>query len=206
MPSRRTGEVSLSCAGARFIGCSALFFCRPQAHGGWHARSLRRGDPCGLHLASGVRACGDGFACEGVLLSSFSFMATAETPPGKYTLSPAADTDGTYRCSTVMLVPKKVVEAFGPGQGCDGYKISKRWVFACDDRVFTLYDWKLTTLYEPDLWSPDEFWQLRKHFELHVGCNAGTSADHTLDSFPFLKQRQPSRGTPDRLISFPSIP
>lgn len=62
-----------------------------------------------------------------------------------------------------------LVVAFGEPQGFDDYKVSTQWVFESDDgEVFTLYDYKVTSLYEPDYDSVDQF-RARKSYEWHIG-------------------------------------
>jgi hypothetical protein len=48
-------------------------------------------------------------------------------------------------------------------------QVSREWVFRRGENIFTLYDWKATSLYDPTLLSPDEFWLIREIMELHVG-------------------------------------
>ena len=79
------------------------------------------------------------------------------------------EADRTYYFEEVCLVPAAVVRAFGQGDAGDEYKVSQRWVFRNGELVFTLYDWKSTSLYDPGMWTPEELWSSKEPFPLHVG-------------------------------------
>ena len=57
---------------------------------------------------------------------------------------------GTHNVSNVQLIPSQLIKTFGNPMSSDGFKVSGEYVFksATTDEVFTLYDWKYTTLYE----------------------------------------------------------
>lgn len=72
----------------------------------------------------------------------------------------------------VKIAPSKLVELFGKPIECDGYKVSGEYIFEDKEsgEVFTLYDWKSTSLYDncggPD---PDTFWKSDEVYNFHVG-------------------------------------
>lgn len=59
---------------------------------------------------------------------------------------------------------------FGEPEDGDGYKTSTEWVIkdTATSKVFALYDYKNTELYDPDLPSVDQF-RTRATFDWHVG-------------------------------------
>ena len=87
-----------------------------------------------------------------------------------------ANSGGTCLRGHVELVPRRLVEKFGYPSESDSYKSSGEYTFRGEDRdVWTLYDWKSTTLYAPDGIHPDELWASDEVFEFHVGGNAPAS-------------------------------
>jgi hypothetical protein len=88
-------------------------------------------------------------------------------------LDPAADFNGTHRVGTVLLAPAFLVERFGPPLEADGYKVSGQYVFGDGTgAVFTLYDWKETTLYhggDSDCPTPQQFWEDPSPGVFHIG-------------------------------------
>ena len=88
----------------------------------------------------------------------------------EFHLDPDAATAGTHYLGTIVLAPTRLIERFGPPSQADGYKISGRYTFADDaSHVYTLYDWKATSLYndammdgEPSGSRADEFSAERK--------------------------------------------
>ncbi len=75
--------------------------------------------------------------------------ANATSPANDpYVVTPGVDVAGTHLVDEVQLPPAAVVRRFGPGEAGDGYKVSRRWVFRKGHLVFTLYDWKSTSLYD----------------------------------------------------------
>jgi len=94
----------------------------------------------------------------------------------KFKLDNDADSGGTCLQGHVELVPRRLVEKFGYPSESDSYKSSGEYTFRGEDgEVWTLYDWKSTTLYAPDGIHPDELWASDEVFEFHVGGNAPAS-------------------------------
>jgi hypothetical protein len=91
-----------------------------------------------------------------------------------FQLDNEADTDGTHYRGQIYAVPQRVVDTFGrPGQA-DGYKVSGHYTFTDrDGNVFTLYDWKATSLYASGQPTPREFWGNWNPDLLHIGGHEG---------------------------------
>tara|TARA_B100000131_G_C18096065_1_gene604076 strand:+ start:952 stop:1272 length:321 start_codon:yes stop_codon:yes gene_type:complete len=90
-----------------------------------------------------------------------------------FKLNQDASVNGTCRQSEVMVAPSRLIEKFGPPIESDGYKVSGEYVFEdSEGSVFTVYDWKATTLYSPDYgFTPEYFWSLTTPMEFNVGGN-----------------------------------
>ena len=97
-----------------------------------------------------------------------------------YKLNPHVDTSGTDGLTLFEFPPAGLVELFGQAADSDGYKVSRK-------HVFTVYDWKQTTLYrgrDSGAPTPDEFWRSREPTFLRVGGRSGSNPR------PFLKWLQ----------------
>jgi len=73
---------------------------------------------------------------------------------------------GEFRCSY-----RSLLKAFGkPNGDSDGYKVSTEWIVkdTMTGRVFRIYDWKATKLYDSSLPSVSDF-RARESAEWHVG-------------------------------------
>ena len=88
-----------------------------------------------------------------------------------FKLSQDADTNGSHRQSEIYVSPAKLIEKFGEPVECDGYKVSGEYIFENDEgEVFTLYDWKATTLYCPDYGvTPSDFWARTIPVQFNIG-------------------------------------
>ncbi len=89
-----------------------------------------------------------------------------------YNYTKKADIDGTSQLATISLTPRYLKLAYGPPQKGDGLRVSGIYMFISDaDEVFTLYDYKSTTLWDKDsnLPTPEEFWSSDTLIELSVG-------------------------------------
>jgi hypothetical protein len=118
-------------------------------------------------------------------------MANANEPSpatNSYIPAPAALADGTHLFGEIAISPASIVRCFGNGGTGDNFKVSRQWVFRKGDLVFTLYDWKSTSLYDPDLWSPEELWQSEHHFDLHVGSREPATENDVADFIDFLRR------------------
>lgn len=102
-----------------------------------------------------------------------------------FKLEPTADVNGTSQLTMFECPPICFVELFGEPHGADGCKVSGEYVFTNEEgQVFTVYDWKETTLY----WgkgngapTPKRFWHSERPKSLNIGGRQGT------DPGPFIK-------------------
>ena len=105
-----------------------------------------------------------------------------------YKLNPKVDTSGTDGLTLFEFPPVGLVELFGEVRDSDGCKVSRKHVFTSDrGDVFTVYDWKQTTLYRGESSgapTPEEFWHSREHKPLRIGGRVGSNPR------PFLKWLQ----------------
>lgn len=77
---------------------------------------------------------------------------------------------GTSLKEHINVTYGTLVELFGEPVESDGYKVSCEWVFESDDgKVFTLYDWKATSLYDEGLPTVEEFRADKQAQTFHIG-------------------------------------
>ena len=89
-----------------------------------------------------------------------------------YILDSKADISDTSWVDDLEVTPADVVRAFGgPPRRGDPRKVSGLYSFVDGGRVFTLYDWKSTSLWDDDLPSPLAFWNSRVSEVLMIGGN-----------------------------------
>ena len=89
-----------------------------------------------------------------------------------FKLNQNANTSGTHRVGTIHLKPRDIIKAFGFPQNSDGYKVSGEYIFTDEiGEVFTLYDYKMTSLYDPEYINPVDFWALETPQEFSIGGN-----------------------------------
>lgn len=93
-----------------------------------------------------------------------------------YKLDELASINGTSLKDTIVASPSGLIKLFGnPSDGDDG-KVSGQYVFSDDENnVYTIYDWKETSYYDPDLPHPDVFWDSISLNEFHVGGKGDVS-------------------------------
>lgn len=85
---------------------------------------------------------------------------------------------GTFYQGEIDLIPKNVVKTFGKPNMGDDYKVSGEYAFVNGNKVFTLYDWKWTTLYDKrNPFTPKGLWMLDKPLRFNIGGNK-RSAEH----------------------------
>lgn len=104
----------------------------------------------------------------------------------EFVLDPTADTAWTHLYGLVALPPFLLVERFGQPLQSDGHKVSGEWTFRRGDQVFTLYDWKATSLYDPSLEDPNVFWERTEPTLLHVGSKHPATPEDAKEFVGFL--------------------
>jgi hypothetical protein len=68
------------------------------------------------------------------------------------------------------MIPKFLVERFGKPSPCDGLKVSGEFIFTSTrGETFSIYDWKMTSLYGDGGISPDELWDSDEIVPLQLG-------------------------------------
>jgi hypothetical protein len=83
-----------------------------------------------------------------------------------------ADISDTSWADAIKVAPAEFVRIFGgPHRLWDSFKVSGLYTFVKDDKVFTVYDWKSTSLWGDDLPSPLAFWNSRSKAVLSIGGN-----------------------------------
>ncbi|NNF52567.1 MAG: hypothetical protein HKN59_09040 [Gammaproteobacteria bacterium] len=94
-----------------------------------------------------------------------------------FVFSKGEDIAGTSLVDEVELTPRFLARQYGPPDGADGLRVSGLYTFVSDvDEVFTVYEYKSTTLSDSDsdLPTPEEFWSSDQLVTLSVGARPGT--------------------------------
>lgn len=96
-----------------------------------------------------------------------------------FLLDPTAEIEGTTWAADLEAVPALIVQRFGaPQDRGDQFKISGRYIFVDEDhRVFTLYDWKSTSLFDTACPQPLRFWNSNQIQTLSVGSLEDDATD-----------------------------
>jgi hypothetical protein len=90
----------------------------------------------------------------------------------RYRLDPTIDIGDTSWAADIRVAPADVLRTFGPAKRqSDPCKVSACYSFTDGSRVFTLYDWKATALYQQGLPSPLDFWTSDKKTILSIGSD-----------------------------------
>jgi hypothetical protein len=79
---------------------------------------------------------------------------------------------GAYWADRVDVAPIFLVQEFGPPAKGDGIRVSGHYTFCSETGiVFTIHDYKMTTLWatDEDLPTPEAFWQLHAAQEFSTG-------------------------------------
>lgn len=153
------------------------FFCR-ACHGRWLAsqpargaaeRAGKRNAGClGALMVVALLPVGGWFLRDG--------LAHASTP---FARDDARSIEGTSWAADIDLAPAFLVERFGaPAEG-DALRVSGRYTFAAaDGDVFTVYDYRATTVWatDEDLPDPATFWRRRTPQALSIGSAGGDAA------------------------------
>jgi len=95
-----------------------------------------------------------------------------------FKLNVDANINGTCRQTEIMAAPARLIELFGEPIESDQYKVSGEYVFEGDNGdVFTLYDWKYTTLYNPEHGIlPSLFWAGTSPVQFNIGGHGPAGA------------------------------
>jgi hypothetical protein len=87
-----------------------------------------------------------------------------------YKLDLNADVNLTTCKAEFKATFPQMIEKFGEGYK-GGYKTSMEWSFIDDnDEVFTVYDWKSTSLYADNYPAPEVLWGSDELYGFHVGA------------------------------------
>ena len=96
----------------------------------------------------------------------------------QFNLVSDARASGTALVSEIIVSPAALVAAFGAPGKADRHKSSGQYVFENDEGdVFTVYDWKMTSLYEDDgvgNQSPGAFWSRDEPIQFNIGGKSGS--------------------------------
>lgn len=95
----------------------------------------------------------------------------------------AKEKDGiacTARVGYIEASPAELVRLFGKPLKSDGYKVSGEYLFKIWDRYITLYDWKVTSLYDDRYPRPQDFWKNEERVILNVGSHGTDDAGYTV--------------------------
>jgi hypothetical protein len=81
--------------------------------------------------------------------------------------------NGTSRMGEIKVAPMDLILAFGKPGESDGYKVSGEYTFHDEESgvVFTMYDWKMTNLYDSNYPSPEKLWASTKPVTINIGGN-----------------------------------
>lgn len=96
----------------------------------------------------------------------------------------------TFRIGYIEASPAELVRLFGKPCESDGYKVSGEYLFKVWDTYVTLYDWKMTSLYDEDYIKPEDFWKSEERYIFNVGANKKEGASDTIYSLLSLIQNK----------------
>ena len=90
--------------------------------------------------------------------------------------------DGSSFITTVDISPGVLYSRFGEPDSSDGHKTSMEWAFEDKEgNVVSLYDWKSTSLYSPELPPPDVLLMSQRPYTFHVGAHDYNTAMKFVD-------------------------
>ena len=102
-----------------------------------------------------------------------------------FELNPSANTNNLRKLAILKCPPICLVDLFCEPNKTNDYKISGMYIFSNEKgQVFTIYDWKETTLYwgqDNGTPTPKKFWHSEKPQLLNIGGQPGTNPK------PFIK-------------------
>ena len=86
--------------------------------------------------------------------------------------------EGSSLIGHINLSPTKLIKTFGKPFESDEYKVSGEYTFLNDNGVITLYDWKMTTLYDQyNDYTPEELWVQKRPITFNIGGKVTTKND-----------------------------
>ena len=98
------------------------------------------------------------------------------------------DANMTSLIGYIEASPAELVRLFGKPCESDGYKVSGEYLFKIWDTFVTVYDWKMTSLYDEDYVDPKDFWKSEERVTFNVGANKREGAAETIHELIFLIQ------------------
>lgn len=100
---------------------------------------------------------------------------TATSPASdSYRITGNDESHMTYAFAEVILPPAAIIRCFGDGWSGDECKVSRIWTFRKQHLVFTLYDWKSTSLFDGSMWSSTGKIGAGANALQHPACNPRT--------------------------------
>ena len=105
--------------------------------------------------------------------------------------------DGTSLMGYITVKYSDLVLAFGEPIESDGHKVSGEWIFIEEEsgEVFTIYDWKCTSLYDSSLMSVEQFRALKYKVTFNVGGNNKSNVERfkgfILSQIEYVKTGKP---------------
>jgi len=116
----------------------------------------------------------------------------------KITYNTNENISGTsFHCVSIDIIPSLFTKFMNyDDTEFDNYKISKNWTCSYKDNVFTIYDWKMTNLYDDYLPSPDDLWSSDYHISLNIGSKLTSQEDQEFankllnDYLNFIKNKK----------------
>lgn len=87
-----------------------------------------------------------------------------------FTLDPKRDSNGSHNIGYFEISPAQLVRVFGKPQPADEYKVSGEYKFIDEGfRLYKIYDYKKTSLFEEGYITPEEFWKLETPQSFSLG-------------------------------------
>ena len=109
--------------------------------------------------------------------SLVALLSTLAHASDMYVRDDDVDISGTYNLEYIDVIPRFLVSNFGEPNAGDGIRVSGLYTFVSEaGEVFTLYDYKSTTLWAEDEGLPtaEEFWSATTKQEMSVGGEDGS--------------------------------
>lgn len=88
-----------------------------------------------------------------------------------YTLNPNASIRDFFRIGTLNISPAKLKAVFGQPRPGNGITVSGSYILEKESSIFWIYEYKLTSLYEKDSLSPEDFWNSFFPEPFSIGSN-----------------------------------